>query len=265
LTLDHQIISSTSFRTDTVIEMSKNVVIVGGHGKISLLLAKIIGPKNSVQSIIRNKDQEADIIAASAKPLILDLESASKSDFTKVFEGVDVVYWSAGAGGKGGPERTKKVDYEGALKVYDAIEDVSGKKPRLVLVSAVDVRAPGSEPPDYYDEADIETSKKVWGVIGNYMKWKYEADKDLWGRKNFKWTIIRPGGLTDQPGQGTATIGKTHISKSMITRQDVAEILASLLDRDDAAGLALNVIGGETGISEALNVAIEKKDNAFWG
>lgn len=100
--------------------------------------------------MIRTKEQEADIIAASAKPLLLDLENSPKSDFTKAFEGVDVVYFSAGAGGKGGPERTKKIDYEGALKVYDAIEDVSGKKPRLVLVSAVDVRAPDSEPPSYY-------------------------------------------------------------------------------------------------------------------
>ncbi|KAF7966904.1 hypothetical protein HWV62_36619 [Athelia sp. TMB] len=245
--------------------MSKNVVIVGGHGKISLLLAKIIGPKNSVQSVIRTKEQEADIIAASAKPLLLDLENSPKSEFTKAFEGVDVVYFSAGAGGKGGPERTKKIDYEGALKVYDAIEDVSGKKPRLVLVSAVDVRAPDSEPPSYYDDADKETSKKVWAVIGNYMKWKYEADKDLWKRTKFQWTIIRPGGLSDEPGEGTATIGKTHISKSTIRRQDVAEILALLLDREDAAGLALNAIGGKTAISDALNEAIEKKDNAFWG
>ena len=48
-------------------------------------------------------------------------------------------------------------------------------------------------------------------------------------------------------------------------RQDVAQTLALLLDRDDAAGLALDVIGGPTPISQALSAAIEKKDTAFWG
>lgn len=61
--------------------------------------------------------------------------------------------WSAGAGGKGGPERTKKVDYEGALKVFDAIEGVQGKKPRLILVSAVDVRDRTKLPSHYVSDS----------------------------------------------------------------------------------------------------------------
>jgi uncharacterized protein YbjT (DUF2867 family) len=71
-------------------------------------------------------------------------------DFAHAFEGVDVVYFSAGAGGKGGPEKTKKVDYEGAVKVFDAIEQVKGKKPRLILVSSVDVRDPNGKVPEHY-------------------------------------------------------------------------------------------------------------------
>jgi len=245
--------------------MSKSVVIVGGHGKISLLLAKIIGGKNSVKSIIRTRDHEADIKAASAHPLLLSLEDSPVSDFSKAFEGADVVYFSAGAGGKGGQERTRKVDYEGAVKTFDAIEGVSGKKPRLVLVSAVDVRDPDSDYPTHYDEADKETSKRSWEALGYYRRMKYEADKNLYHRSTFPWTIVRPGGLTDDEGKGTAEIGKTHISDSKISRQDVAQTLALLLDRDDAAGLALDVIGGDTPIAQALSAAIEKKDTAFWG
>ncbi len=52
-------------------------------------------------------------------------------------------------------------------------------------------------------------------VIGTYMKWKYEADKNLVKRDEFKWTILRPGGLTDQPGKGTASIGRTHLSPTI--------------------------------------------------
>lgn len=47
------------------------------------------------------------------------------------------------------------------------------------------------------------------------MKWKYEADKNLVKRDEFKWTILRPGGLTDEPGKGTASIGRTHLSPTI--------------------------------------------------
>lgn len=61
-----------------------------------------------------------------------------------------MVYFSAGAGGKGGEERTKKVDYEGAVKIYDAIEGIAeGKRPFLVLVSGIDVRDPEKIPAHY--------------------------------------------------------------------------------------------------------------------
>lgn len=101
-------------------------------------------------SIIRNPDHVEDIKATGATPLLLSLEDSPVSDFATAFEGQDVVYFSAGAGGKGGEERTKKVDYEGAVKVFDALERVEGQtKPRLILVSALDIRDPGKMPEHY--------------------------------------------------------------------------------------------------------------------
>ena len=58
-------------------------------------------------------------------------------------------------------------------------------------------------------------SKRVRSVIGAYMKWKYEADKNLVKRTAFKWIILRPGGLTETPGVGTASIGRTHLGKTI--------------------------------------------------
>lgn len=61
-------------------------------------------------------------------------------------------------------------------------------------------------------------SKRVRGAIGAYMKWKYEADKNLVKRTAFKWIILRPGGLTEAPGVGTASIGRTHLGKTIAVR-----------------------------------------------
>jgi nucleoside-diphosphate-sugar epimerase len=93
--------------------------------------------------------------------------------------------FAAGAGGKGDPGRTRKVDYEGAVKVYDAMEGANVK--RLVLIGAVDIRDRSKGWPDWYDEDDSEfilsltwsasllrsvltntekMSDRMWGAIG---------------------------------------------------------------------------------------------------
>jgi len=104
-----------------------------------------------VTSIIRDPSHAPEITTAGATPLVLSLEVSSVPDLVKAFTGQDVIVFSAGAGGKGGEERTKKVDYEGAIKVFDAIEGVEGEmKPRLILVSAAHVLRDPSKLPQHY-------------------------------------------------------------------------------------------------------------------
>ncbi|KAI0062988.1 NAD(P)-binding protein [Artomyces pyxidatus] len=245
--------------------MASKVVIVGGHGKVALRLATLLAPTHAVTSLIRTHDHIPDIAAASPSinPLVLSLEAASVADLAEVFTGAEVVVFSAGAGGKGGAERTRQVDFEGAVKVFDAIEAVTGAKPRLLLVSAIDVRNPDKIPP-HYTEEDLEYSRRMWETIGTYMHYKYEADKELARRTAFKWTILRPTGLADTPGTGRGTIGKTHIKPS-ISRDDVALVLQLLVGRPDAAGLAIDLSGGDVPVAEGLNAFIGKGETDFLG
>lgn len=64
-------------------------------------------------------------------------------------------------------------------------------------------------------QADIDVSERMRAAIPAYMHWKYEADKNLSKRTAFKWSILRPGGLTNNPGTGKASIGITHITESI--------------------------------------------------
>lgn len=45
----------------------------------------------------------------------------------------------------------------------------------------------------------------------------------------------------------------------------MAKTLALLLDREDASGLALDLVGGTTKIEEALDAAIKKQESDFFG
>ena len=42
------------------------------------------------------------------------------------------------------------MDYLGAVKVFDAIEQVEGEKPSLIMVSALDTRDMSKPPPAHY-------------------------------------------------------------------------------------------------------------------
>ncbi|KAI9507950.1 hypothetical protein F5148DRAFT_1200784 [Russula earlei] len=108
--------------------------------QVALRLARLLGDKlYPTTSIIRTEDHIPDITAISSTviPLVLSLEHSPVSAFTEAFSGADSVVFSAGTGGKGGRDRTRTVDYEGALKVFDAIEAVplAGTKPHLLHVS----------------------------------------------------------------------------------------------------------------------------------
>ncbi|KAI0042756.1 NAD(P)-binding protein [Auriscalpium vulgare] len=243
-----------------------SVAIVGGHGQVALRLTRILAPTHDITSIIRKPEHIPALqsISPGISPLLLSIEDSPVADFTQAFRGKDVVVFAAGAGGKGGPERTTQVDYEGAVKVMDAIEGVEeGQRPRLVLLSSIDVRDP-EKMPEHYNEEDRQLSHAMRAAIGHYFQCKYEADKNLAQRTAFKWTIVRPNGLLDTPGTGRVSIGRTH-TKPSIPRDDVAAVLAQLVDREDAAGLAMDVIGGSTPISEALDAFVQKGETDFLG
>lgn len=67
--------------------------------------------------------------------------------------------FAAGAGGKGDRSRTRAVDYDGAVKVYDAMESANVR--RLVLVGAVDVRDREGEVPGWYTKEDRMSPPRI--------------------------------------------------------------------------------------------------------
>ncbi|KAM0746188.1 NAD(P)-binding protein [Meredithblackwellia eburnea MCA 4105] len=235
------------------------VVVVGGHGKIALHFARLASPSHSITSLVRSDSHFKDIQSHGATPLLLSLEDACTADLATEFEGAKAVVFSAGAGGKGGPERTKAVDFHGAVKVFDAIEAVKGEKPRLLLVSAIDTRDMSKPPPAHYSAKDIAESLKVHEAIGTYYQWKLEADRNLHTRTSFQWTILRPGHLLDDAGTGKVEIGRTGLGS--IPREDVAAVLLALVDEPGASGLALDLIQGSKSVKDAVHDAVVKGES----
>jgi nucleoside-diphosphate-sugar epimerase len=244
---------SSEARIQFLREMSKaRYVLLGGHGKVALHITRIAtqSPFNwQIDSIHRSPFHDEDIRNVGGNPITFDLEKASTSDLAAKFHGADGIIWSAGAGGKGGKERTWAVDYESAVRAYDAAEQAGVQ--RFIVVSAIDVRNREMPPPEWYSKEDLARSERMWKAIPEYMKAKLAAEEDLYKRTGkLDWTVVRPSGLTDENGTGKVALGRAPLSQ--IPREDVARVVVGCLAERGTIGKSLDLSSGDTPIDEAI-------------
>jgi uncharacterized protein YbjT (DUF2867 family) len=216
------------------------VVIAGGHGKIALILERLLSQRgDSVAGFIRNPDHAADLQAAGAEALVVDLENASVEDVAAHLQGADAVVFAAGAGPGSGAARKETVDRDAAILLADAAE--VAKVRRYVMISGIGADA---DAPHTRDE-----------VFTAYLRAKGAADDNVRARKGLDTTIVRPGHLTNDSGTGRVRIA-IHTGRGDIPREDVAAVLLAVLDTPSTAGQTFELISGDTPIAEALTTSI---------
>jgi uncharacterized protein YbjT (DUF2867 family) len=212
-----------------------HIVIAGGHGKIALILERLLSARgDSVAGFIRNPAQAADLEATGAEALVVDLEKASVDEVAGHLRGADAVVFAAGAGPGSGAARKETVDRDAAILLADAA--LAAGVDRYVMVSAMAA--------DPHATADDE-------VFQTYLRAKGIADEAIRSRTALKSTIVRPGHLTDDAGTGRVAIAEST-GRGAIPRADVAAVLVAVLDEPRTAGQSFDLISGETPISEAV-------------
>ncbi len=208
-----------------------NVVIVGGHGKIAMRLSKILAERgDSPRGIIRKTEQADDLEKIGAEPIVLDIENVD--DIDDAFAGAEAVVFAAGAGPGSGPARKLTVDYGGAVKAVNAA--IAKEIRRFVIVSSI-----GSNRPETWSDQ-----------MRPYQEAKSDADKYVVD-SGLDYTVIRPGGLTDDPGTGKVEIGE-RVDYGQVTRDDVASVIAECLTADNSIGKSFDLLNGDTPIAEAI-------------
>ncbi|MCB5178673.1 SDR family oxidoreductase [Streptomyces antimicrobicus] len=204
------------------------IVIAGGHGRIALRLERLLSARGyEVAGIIRDPAQGNDLREAGAEPVWCDLESASVEQVAAVLQGAQAAVFAAGAGPGSGAARKDTVDRGAAVLFADAAE--RARVHRFVMVSSMgaDPRRPGDE------------------VFDAYLRAKGQADEYVRTRLGLEWTILRPGGLTDEPGTGLVRL-EARTGRGTIPRDDVAAVVAELLETPATAGLTLELVSGST-------------------
>ena len=215
------------------------IAIAGAHGKIAMrLAARLAARGDGVIGLIRNPNHAADVQGTGAEPVVCDLENASIEEVAEAVQRAEAVVFAAGAGPGSGAERKLTMDRDGAIKLLEA---TAKRAVPYVIVSSIGAENP---PPQSDDD-----------VFSVYLRAKAEADAAVQASDRV-WTIVRPGGLTDEPGTGRVRID-TEPFRGRVPRDDVADVLAAVLHDTRANHRILYVNGGEEPIQQALTHALE--------
>jgi uncharacterized protein YbjT (DUF2867 family) len=208
------------------------VVVIGGHGKIALELARILTERgDEVDSVFRNPDHSDDVAATGARPVVADIEELDTDALADLVAGHDAAVFSAGAGG-GNPERTYAVDRDAAIRVIDAAGQAG--VPRFVMVSYFGAGPDHGVPPD--------------DPFFAYAEAKAAADAYL-RASELAWTVLGPGRLTLDAPTGKIVLAR---GKGEVSRADVALVVAAALADDSTVRRTIEFNNGDVPIAAAL-------------
>ena len=215
-------------------EQSKPLVLVAGAtgGTGSLVVAELVKQGYPVRAFVRNSAKAVERLGADVEAVVGDLKDPAS--IAAALDGVGAVINTASA--SGGPENSAEhVDFEGARNLAEAA--LAAGVGQYVLVSSR-----GVTDDDHY----------LNRMFNNILIWKRRGEEAV-AASGIPYTIVRPGGLSDDPG-GMQTVifeqGDTQSEGIWITRADVARICVAAL-ADEAALNKVFEIHAEDGEPQA--------------
>lgn len=209
-----------------------HIIVIGGHGKVALHLARILTERgDQVSSVFRNPDHADEVAATGATPITADIEQIDTGALADLLAGHDAVVFTAGAGG-GDPARTYAVDRDAAIRVIDAAGRAGVE--RFVMVS--------------YFGAGPGHGVSPENSFFPYAEAKAAADAHL-RASALDWTVLGPGRLTLDPGTGHIAVGK---AKGEVSREDVAAVVAATLADDATIRRTIDFNNGDVPIADAV-------------
>ncbi|MGG5369014.1 NAD(P)H-binding protein [Enterococcus sp. AZ196] len=163
----------------------------------------------------------------AVKPVHLDLHG-SIAEIADTLADAEAVYFVAGSRGKD----LLQTDLYGAVKLMQAAEQKGIK--RYIHLSSLFALQP----------------EKWSSTLTDYNISKFFSDRWLIDKTNLDYTILQPGSLMETPGSGKITTDITGKSENSI--ENVAAVLAEMLEQDNTIKKVVLMGDGEIPIEEAI-------------
>ncbi|MBO1416738.1 NAD(P)H-binding protein, partial [Streptomyces sp. FH025] len=170
-----------------------SVVIAGGHGRVARGVSRLLADRGRpVLGLIRRPEQSVAVRAAGARPVVLDLATATVDELAQRLAGAEAVLFAAGAGLGDAPGLANPVDHDAVVALADAAE-LAGVR-RFVMLSAM-----GADPVMRYPADPL---------VETFLRARGRADENLLSREALDCTVLRPAWFRDGPGTGRVNLGE---------------------------------------------------------
>lgn len=210
------------------------VFVVGANGQIGKQLVHLLHKSDefTVRAMVRKEEQKEAFEKDGIEAVLADLEGTVEH-IAEAAKGCDAIVFSAGSGGHTGADKTLLVDLDGAVKTIEAAEQLGID--RFVMVSAFQAN-----------------NRENWNKkIRHYYVAKHYADRILM-ESNLNYTIVKPGGLLNEPGTGKISIGENMQERATIPREDVARVLFEVLGANNTFRKSFDLVSGDVEIKKAI-------------
>lgn len=210
------------------------VFVVGANGQIGKQLVHLLHKSDefTVRAMVRKEEQKEAFEKDGIEAVLADLEG-TVVHIAEAAKGCDAIVFSAGSGGHTGADKTLLVDLDGAVKTIEAAEQLGID--RFVMVSAFQAN-----------------NRENWNKkIRHYYVAKHYADRILMD-SNLNYTIVKPGGLLNEPGTGKISIGENMQERATIPREDVARVLFEVLGANNTFRKSFDLVSGDVEIKKAI-------------
>jgi len=217
--------------------MTQPILIAGAAGGIGRqLVGKLTAQNEDVRALVRDLSRARTLFTAQDCLQLVEGNANQTITLPNAFAGVRAVICTIGAKAPAGESSPEKVDYEGVRNLVMAARNASVG--RFILVSSLGVTHP----------------EHPLNNFGRVLDWKLKGENVL-RTSGLNYTIIRPGGLTDESGGKTAfrieqgdTLGGGRISRS-----DVAALCLAALDEISTYYTTFEVVAQEGAPPEKLS------------
>ena len=209
----------------------------GGVGRHALW--QLLGAGEEVIAIVRDPSKGTALANAGARLVTHDLQHDDPRRLARHLKGAESVLFAAGVSYGAPLDQLEAIDRGGTVAAVAAAREVGAD--RFVQVSAMGA---DSGPPPGVDDP--------WWT--SYYAAKHAADEAV-RTSGLRWTIIRPGGLSNAAPTGHVSLGES-LPLREIPRADVAALGIAILGDVASVGYTWDATSGPIAIRDAVRSAI---------
>jgi uncharacterized protein YbjT (DUF2867 family) len=202
--------------------MSKPLVlVVGGSGRTGQRVIQALRRHGfPVRALVREASKHNLAAAEGVEVMVGDV--TDEADVRRALAGVTYVVSALGSKGAADAAHIELIEFTTIAELAQLAKEMGVQ--HFVLCSSMGVEIPDMIPP-----------------LAEILRQKRRGELAL-ERSGVPFTIVRPGGLTDQPGGGGVAIARTLPGFGMIARDDVAEVMVQALLQPEAKNKIVEII-----------------------